>query len=155
MSSEKEFFANLIEKKQIRISVRSLCFHEGRILAEQSSNPHLTGFYFPGGELEWGELMEERLRIEFEEETTAKITTAKYLFVVENRFKFLEEMIHSLEHYFLVELDNYDLASREPWIRQEWLPVDRLKGYDLKPLNVRDVIADGSWKTVKHIIDNE
>lgn len=61
MSNEKELSASLIEKKHIRISVRSLCFHEERILVEQCSDNRVTGFYFPGGELEWGKLMEERL----------------------------------------------------------------------------------------------
>ncbi|MFX0115937.1 MAG: hypothetical protein ACFFB3_15405 [Candidatus Hodarchaeota archaeon] len=94
-----------------------------------------------------------KARIEFQEETNANANITKYISVVENQFRVLEATIHSLEHYFLVELDNYDLTSRESWIKQHWLPIDQLKDYDLKPPIVRDMVADDSWRTLQHPID--
>jgi hypothetical protein len=92
------------------------------------------------------------LRTEFQEETTAKVLTARYLFVVENRFRYADRLVHGLEHYFLVEIDTADVRSREPHLEFHWLPLPNLAAFDLRPHVVRDAILSGSYLEARHLV---
>jgi hypothetical protein len=45
-------------------------------------------------------------------ETTASVLTARYLFVVENRFRYAGRLVHGLEHYFLAKLTRWMFEPR-------------------------------------------
>jgi hypothetical protein len=96
--------------------------------------------------------LESRLRAEFEEETTASVVNARYLFVVENRFGYAGRLVHGLEHYFLAEIDTVDVRSREPHLEFHWLALQNLRECDLRPHVVRDAILSGSYLQVRHLV---
>jgi 8-oxo-dGTP pyrophosphatase MutT (NUDIX family) len=98
-----------------------------------------------------GDTFEARLRKEFEEETSARVTRAEYRFVVENRFLYRGELVHSLEHYFEVELDRDEVTSNESNLEQIWLAKERFADADVRPIVVRDSIVSGDWRNIRHL----
>lgn len=152
MSQHDAFLTAVVEKGDIRVSVRSICLHDGAVLVQRHADDPASYHAFIGGGLETGERMEDRIRREYLEETGRQVVRAEYLFVVENRVRTAAGILHSLEHYFSVELDSHDVRSREPHLVQCWLPLSELAAYDVRPHVVRDAIADGSWQTRKHLV---
>jgi ADP-ribose pyrophosphatase YjhB (NUDIX family) len=152
MSDKADFLERVAEKGEIRVSVRSICLHDGTVLVQSHAEDPASYYAFIGGGLETGERMEDRIRLEYGEETDRQLVRAQYLFVVENRVRTDAGILHSLEHYFRVELDSYDVRSREPHLVQSWLPLSRLSSVDLRPHVVRDALADGSWAMRKHFV---
>jgi ADP-ribose pyrophosphatase YjhB (NUDIX family) len=152
VSSQEALLAKMAAKGALRVSVRSICMHDGALLVQTHADDPSACHAFIGGGLEAGELMEDRIRREYGEETDRQVVRAQYLFVVENRVRTAAGILHSLEHYFLVELDSYEIRSRESHLVQSWLPLSQLSAYDVRPRVVRDAIIDGSWKTHKHLI---
>jgi ADP-ribose pyrophosphatase YjhB (NUDIX family) len=152
MTQEDAFLTSVARKGEMRVSVRSICMHDGALLVQRHADDPSSCHAFIGGGLEPGELMEDRIRMEYREETGREVVRARYLFVVENRVRTPAGVAHSLEHYFAVELDSHEVRSREPHLVQSWLPLSRLPEYDVRPRVVRDAIIDGSWETRKHLI---
>lgn len=101
-----------------------------------------------------GDTFESRIRAEIEEETNAKVLSAEYRFVVENRFLYNGCVIQGVEHFLEVIIDRQDVASHEGHLVQQWLPLDQLQHYDLRPIVVRDAIFKGEYRTVRHLSVN-
>ncbi|HLM68220.1 MAG TPA: NUDIX domain-containing protein [Longimicrobium sp.] len=152
MPTPDEFLHRVAETGAIRVSVRSICIHDGALLVQRHADDPASYYAFIGGGLETGETMEDRIRAEYREETGREVVRARYLFVVENRVRTPAGILHSLEHYFAVELDSRDVRSREAHLVQCWLPLGQLADCDLRPRVVRDAIIDGSWETRKHLV---
>ncbi|RWK43756.1 NUDIX domain-containing protein [Mesorhizobium sp.] len=112
-------------------------------------------YAFIGGEYEVGDTFETRLRKEFEEETTARLVECEYLFCVENHFQHRGNAIQQAEHFFLVKLDRRDVESREPHLRQHWLPITELASADLRPHTVRSALIDGTYLTRRYLLQTE
>ena len=124
---------------------------DGRVLVQRPADEPASCYAFIGGEYEAGDTFETRIRREFEEETTARVSGWRYLFVVENRFTVDGGTFQSLEHYLEVTLDRQNVESREAHLSQHWLPLARLRDYDLRPHVVRDVLAAGNLHNVSHL----
>jgi ADP-ribose pyrophosphatase YjhB (NUDIX family) len=152
MSNPDAFLEGVVKKGSIRVSVRSICMHAGAVLVQRHADDPSSYYAFIGGGLETGERMEDRIRAEYSEETGRQVVRAQYLFVVENRVRTAGGILHSLEHYFRVELDSYEVRSREPHLVQCWVPLGELPAHDVRPHVVRDAIVDGSWETRKHLV---
>lgn len=152
MSRETEFFRAVAARDIVRVRVAAIIIAEGRVLVQKPADDPHACFAFIGGEYEVGDTFESRICKELEEETTARVRRSEYRFVVENRFQFKGMFIHGLEHYFEVELDNLEIRSTESHLSQHWLPLDALRDYDLRPWVVRDVIASGNFRHVRHLL---
>jgi ADP-ribose pyrophosphatase YjhB (NUDIX family) len=153
MLTDEEFLERILEKGQIRISARAICMYDEKILVTKNRHSKKTFYAFPGGELEYGEKLSNRLKKEFLEETNSSVKKLKYLFVVENRFKFKDRIIHSLEHYFLCRLEHYEIVSRDPNEDFFWLSLNNLSQYELYPKIVKESLIDGTWKQSRHFIE--
>lgn len=148
---ESSYFEAVAARKLVRPSVRAIVVRGGKVLAQRPTDDPSSPYAFIGGEYELGDSLEERIRLEFEEETTAKLISARYLFVVENVFRWKGSLVHLLEHYMEVEIDRVEIESREPHLSQHWLPVARLAEIDLRPRVVRDALIDGRWRNARHL----
>jgi ADP-ribose pyrophosphatase YjhB (NUDIX family) len=151
-NSQDRFFRKSAAKKRVRLSVRSICIWNHKLLVQRPSDDLRSPYAFVGGSLEFGELLEDRVRREYMEELGRKVTSLEYLFLVENRFRVPTGIIHSLEHYFLVTLDSYKIESREPHLQQFWLPIKELRTHDVRPRVVRDAICLDTWRDLKHLV---
>jgi ADP-ribose pyrophosphatase YjhB (NUDIX family) len=152
MTSQQRFLDELTAMRAIRASVRSIILHEDHVLVQQPSDEPASCYGFPGGRIELGETLEQRLRKELHEEVGAAIASMRYLFFVENRFVHRDGLVHLLEHFFAVELTGYQLASRESDLIVRWLPLKELGNFDLRPHVVRDAIVKGEHLAVRHLV---
>lgn len=151
-SSQDRFFQAVASRQIPRIRVAGIVVEDGKLLVQQPADDPSSCYAFIGGEYEIGDTFETRLRREFEEETNARVKEARYLFCVENHFRYRGRIIQQAEHYFLVSLDRHDVVSRETHLKQYWLPLSSLAELDLRPFVVRDAVARGSYLTDRHLI---
>ncbi|RPI19365.1 MAG: NUDIX domain-containing protein [Ignavibacteriae bacterium] len=149
--SEKELLKEIFKTRRVRVAVRSVCIDGDRILVERHANDISACYAFPGGALEPGDSFEDRIRKEYEEEIGEEISYLKYLFVVENRFMVDDTLCHCVEIYYETRLNNTEIKSKEPHLEHKWIRIDELKNYDIRPVVVRDVIADGKMYDVNHL----
>lgn len=151
-SSQDRFFRAVASRQIPRIRVAGIVVQDGKVLVQQPADDPSSCYALIGGEYEIGDTLETRLRKEFEEETNARVSEARYLFCVENHFRYRGQLIQQAENYFLVSLDRHDVVSRETHLKQYWLPLATLAGVDLRPTVVRDAVARGSYLTDRHLI---
>lgn len=139
--------------KKIRISVRSICIHDGKMLFQMDSNDKIPFYATVGGELEPGEILEDRLKLEYIEETGMEIEIVKYLFVIENFLVYNGQPIHSMEHYFLVNINSHEFSSLEENLSFHWLPMEGISEYDIKPQVLKNLLIKGDIKNTKHLVE--
>lgn len=151
-SSQDRFFQAVATRQIPRVRVAGIVVEDGKVLVQQPADDPSSCYAFIGGEYEIGDTFESRLRKEFEEETNARVRQARYLFCVENHFRYRGQLIQQAEHYFLVSLDRHDVVSNEKHLKQHWLPLETLASVDLRPVVVRDAVACGSYLTDRHLI---
>lgn len=137
---------------KIRVSVRAICIVEDKMLFQTDLNDKVPVYATLGGELEPGEKMEERLKLEFMEEAGAEIEIVKYLFVIENFLVYNGKQIHSLEHYFLIKLPSAELASQENHLSFHWLSVKEIGRLNIKPKILKDIFLKGELENVRHLV---
>jgi 8-oxo-dGTP pyrophosphatase MutT (NUDIX family) len=148
---EDRFFAAVASRRLVRVSVRAIVRTARGFLVQRPTDTPDSHYAFIGGEYELGDTFDERLRKEFEEETSARIVRAEYRFVVENRFLWRGQMVQALEHYFDVELDRTQVTSNEPHLEQVWLSPDAFAAADVRPLIVRDTLVSPDWTRVRRL----
>ncbi|TIN10610.1 MAG: NUDIX domain-containing protein [Mesorhizobium sp.] len=151
--NQDQFFRAIASRQIPRIRIAGIVMSgDGAVLVQQPADDPSSCLAFIGGEYELGDTFETRLKKEFEEETNARVLNARYLFCVENHFHYKGTVIQQAEHYFLVTLDRQDIVSREPHLRQLWLPLSELGRADLRPFVVRDAVISGSYLTERHLV---
>ena len=143
--------AAVAKRHLVRPAVRAIVKSQRGLLVQRPTDDPTTNYAFIGGEYEVGDSFETRLRREFEEETDARVIRADYRFVVENRFLSGGKLVQTLEHYFEVELDRCEIASREANLEQVWLPSDIFATADVRPTVVRDAILSSDWRKIRRL----
>jgi 8-oxo-dGTP pyrophosphatase MutT (NUDIX family) len=151
MTNEDRFFSAVAGRRLVRPAVRAIVRGANGFLVQRPTDAPGGHYAFIGGEYELGDSFDDRIRREFEEETTARVVRAEYRFVVENRFLWRGELIQTLEHYLEVELDRDDLESNESHLEQIWLPANIFGAADVRPGVVRDLLATGDWSRTRHL----
>ena len=151
MGSQQNFIHAVASRDLVRPRVAGIIIRRGYLLVQRPAGDPSSCYAFPGGEYEVGDTFETRMAAEIDEETTACMVSAEYLFVVENRFNFEGKLIQGLEHFIAVEIDRDDVTSCEDHLCFHWLPIDRLSEYDLRPHVARDAVASGDYLRVKHL----
>ena len=154
MSEFTDYFNWLADGRWIRASARAIIFNQAQdqILIERNHGVQNEYANFIGGGVEVGETLQECIQRELDEESNAKITSARYLFVLENFIPYQSEVRHSLEHYFQIELEDEALVPKNESVEFVWTPLDALAEIDLRPAIVRNVILDGSFQHVHHLV---
>jgi ADP-ribose pyrophosphatase YjhB (NUDIX family) len=135
----------------VRPAVRAIVRNEQGLLVQRPTDSPNGHYAFIGGEYELGDSFNERLRKEFEEETSARVMKSEYRFVVENRFLWRDQLVQTLEHYFEVELDRGEVKSNEPRLQQYWLKPDAFAIADVRPTVVRDALLSENWRNVRRL----
>jgi len=154
MTDDHIYFSWMVENAKVRLGARAIIVNPARTLFLIEKNHGAREHYlnFIGGGVELGETLAECLEREIQEETNAKAIRMEYLFVVENFVTFQGEITHGLGHYFEVELDREDVQSDTNGIEFIWLSTSKLAQMDLRPHVVRDCIANGSYRSIRHLI---
>jgi len=157
IDNQIEYLNQMLENAQIGLSARAIIVNSehDHFLAEKNLGTRDQYLNFIGGRVELGETLEACIKREMQEETSAKVIRMEYLFVAENFITFKGETLHGLGHYFEVEIDTKEVQSRLDGIELIWLSINELSQADLRPHIVRDVVADGSFRSVRHLISRD
>ncbi|HEV2071266.1 MAG TPA: NUDIX domain-containing protein [Acidimicrobiales bacterium] len=150
-TTEDLFFEAVAARELVRPSVRAIVVQQDRLLLQRPVDVP-DAYAFVGGEYEFGDTFDTRIRREFEEETTAKVISWSYLFVVENRFLHGGRRLQTLEHYLEVQIDREDVDTREGHLVHEWISREQLPMVNLRPRVVRDALAEGGLPTQRHLV---
>lgn len=90
---------NKVYGDRLRVRICGLCWEGGRLLMVNHKGLADGDFWAPpGGGLQFGESVEDRLLKEFQEETGLRISVEKFLFGCE----FIKEPLHAIELFFQV-----------------------------------------------------
>ena len=135
----------------IHIRVAGIVVADREVLIQRNTYGLDRCFAFLGGHYEVGDTFESRLREEFEEETNARVTRAELLSVLERRLMGPDGLWQALEIYMDAETDRRELASREAHLSQHWLPLSAFATYDVRPHVVRDMVASGEYRSLRHL----
>lgn len=100
---------------------------KGELLVERRKREPAKGMYdLPGGFADVGETAEEGVRREVEEETSLKVSEAKYLFSLPNVYRYSEFDVHTLDMFFLCKVsDETELQAADDAAECLWMaPAD-------------------------------
>lgn len=131
---------DLVYYKNASAAVAAFCFDEkGRLLmTRRAFDPAKGKLDLPGGFVELDETAEDALKREIKEELGVNIAASKYLFSFPNRYYFSDVMVFTLDLFFLVELDSYDLH-----------PDDDVSSVEFVDLNLLDISSVGLKSIVR------
>ena len=98
--------------KNAAAAVAAFCVNDkGELLmTRRAFNPSKGMLDLPGGFVDFEETAEEALALEIREELGVDIISSKYLFSFPNKYSFSEMTVCTLDLFFLVTLDSFNLS---------------------------------------------
>lgn len=142
------------QKRRFNYRLAALLEHDEKILIHQASGFDYT--YIPGGRVEIGESSEDAVRRELQEELGISTEVISVPYVVENFFKYEEEIFHEVSLFFKVKTTDTDKLPKDGEERDNvifyWRHPSNIEDLNLKPEFLVDALAKISDKT-EHIIN--
>lgn len=128
--------------------VRAIIITNGKLLTIKRVKPDITYWVIPGGAVEAGETNERALIREVKEELGLDIEPQKIILTVDSK---KPEIIGQKEFFYLCNItggvigtgNGPEYAKDTKYIgryNMEWLDINNLDHYDLKPKEIRDFI---------------
>lgn len=140
--------------------VRAIIEQDEKILVMRVNDADY--YHLPGGHVEIGETSEQALLREIKEETGFAIKLNKLVVINEQFYSKKDSLNHALIFYYLAKPIN--MIETKNTIRLEddkniirknelcWLTRDELKGVDLRPELIKDLIIKNELNSLRHII---
>lgn len=144
--------------------VAGICVRDGKVLLQKPTND--TGYAFPGGHVAFGETNAETLVREFREETGAEVCVGELQWVAEIFFPWGDKPCHQICLYYIVELLNDGVLSKESAIGTEhiegrgfelefhWVPISELDKIEVYPSNAAELMRK-LGEGVQHFVYKE
>lgn len=108
-------------------TVAVIANERGEILvARRAKEPARGTFDLPGGFSDSLETAEEGVAREVMEETGLRLTKARYLFSLPNRYLYSGFEVHTLDLFFLCETEEGPLCPRDDVEALQWMSIDEL-----------------------------
>jgi 8-oxo-dGTP diphosphatase len=157
LKDSREFFREIQDRGQHRPGGRAIIFDStrSRILIEWNQNESDEYGNFPGGGLELGETLNECLVRELKEEVGATVVDFEFLFPHENLILFEGEYLHGLELYCELKLNSDEIRQQPDENEFLWVEVESLGRIDIRPVQVRDLIIDDTYREVRYLVSKE
>ncbi|MCA0972277.1 NUDIX hydrolase [Halobacillus litoralis] len=146
------------EKNEIRFNYRAagVMVEEGHVLFHRQKDD--AYWALPGGGVEMGESTEESIVREWQEELGEAIDIDSTLWIAESFFTYQSRLMHELAFYYSVRRED-GRFTKEPFhglegdhLVYQWLPVDELHRYDIRPDFLKERLQAIPEKPV-HLID--
>ncbi len=122
-------------ENQIRPVVRAVIIRGDEILLCQPKGDNF--YFFPGGEIKFGEGIEEALRRELKEELDAKLLEAEYIGTVENVFLENKKKEHEINMVFHACVDGGSFFSLESHIVFTLKKIKELDKENILPIGLK------------------
>ncbi|CAM3547347.1 NUDIX hydrolase [Parendozoicomonas haliclonae] len=135
-----------IVKGDCRLKIRccAVIIHNNAILLHQFEK---DGYWaLPGGKMHFGELSEEGVRREVQEEIGYTVASARPLWIAEQLYK-ESHLFHELGFFYLISVENQDELYRKgeftvedegATLRFKWFPLDQLSETDVRPAFLKE-----------------
>ncbi len=102
MPSQRTMISLRAESTVFQVRAAAVAIRDGYVLLHRAG---VDAFWaLPGGRVEVGETSEAALQREMLEETGARVRVERPLWIVENFFRYRDDVVHELGFYFLVIL---------------------------------------------------
>ena len=153
-----------IDVDNYKLNVRSagVMIHNGKILVHRSINS--DHYALIGGRVEIGENSADTIKREIKEELGKNIKITGYISTIENFFELKGIKYHEIMFVYKAEFCNeedkkieYTMENMEGGIESdihyEWIKMDELEEYPLKPQKIINVIKSGEYPV--HLINED
>jgi len=145
-----------LEDYKLNVRAAGIIIHNNKLLTHHDLN---NGHYaLVGGRIEIGESSDETLKRELKEEVGKEIEITEYITTIENFFTMNNIKYHEIMFVHKAEFINEDdkkieteLESIEgkKHLRFEWIDLDNLEGYDLRPQVIKDMLRNKEFTSHK------
>ena len=137
--------------------------HNGKILFHKNTaEPH---YALVGGRVQITERSDDTVKREIKEELGKDIEITGYICTIENLFnhphngkKYHEIMfVHSAEFIddddkkITETMQNIEEAEEEKHIQYEWIDLDKIDSYDIRPAVIKEILKQGTFPT--HVVN--
>lgn len=147
-----------------RLNCRAVAIinHNGKVLLHKNSAD--SYYALVGGRVQIGESSDDTVRREIKEEIGKDIEITGYVATVENFFEAHGKNYHEImfvhqaefindEDKELVETLKNIEGNIEKDIQYEWIDIDKIDSYQVKPEIIKNVLKEGKFPT--HVINKE
>jgi 2,3-bisphosphoglycerate-dependent phosphoglycerate mutase len=151
------------ENEKFYYSVRGIIQQDGKYLVMQVTNKDnsKSSFHYPGGKVEIGEEAEKALAREIREEIGCNIKS-KLFCVLENFWTYENTLGHGIELFFWVKtfpplkIENCKTTEidkgKEKKLEFKWLTAKELKGFNVRPKVIKEILINGDLNKVHHLV---
>ena len=149
-----------LEDYTLNIRAGAIIIHNNKVLTHK--NKKETHYALIGGRIRIGESSETAIKREIKEEMDKDIEITDYFTTIENFFEFDGNKFHEIFFVYKADFINeedkkieYTLNNKEgnENLQYEWLDIDSLNNYNLKPSSVKKLLINNS--STAHIIDKD
>ncbi|MBY0597538.1 NUDIX hydrolase [Bacillus bingmayongensis] len=149
-----------LEKTCFNYRVGAICKHNNKMLMIQNEGEDF--WYIPGGRVQMLESSESAVKRELREELGVDVDVVRLLWTAENFFTYDSHQFHEISFYYEVNLLEQPAKGENSFILEEdgrryvfqWVPVERISEYNLKPDFLKDKVKDLPIH-IEHIVRNE
>ena len=140
--------------------VRAIIVQDGKVLTLCTNDAGYA--HLPGGHVEIGETSTAALKREIKEELGWEIMIDRLVITQEQLYQKQDQKHHSLLLYYLaqpkaqIELNDsiHMEQGRTKMIKHalHWVALDALPNFDLRPVEIKNLIMQNDWHELRHII---
>lgn len=145
-----------VEDYKLNIRAAVIIIHNGKVLVHK--NTESNHYALLGGRVVIGEDSESTIKREIKEEIGKEIEIIGYISTIENFFEMKGKKYHEIEFVHMAEFINeedkkieYTLKNieGEDWIQYEWIELDKIDLYPLKPKAIKNVLKENKFPVHK------
>lgn len=142
-------FRVITEDGRYGVRVTAIIIQEGKLLTYKVDHQN----HLVGGAMQVGEASYDAVSREVKEELGLECAVQDLMYVVENRFDYQGELHHMVEFHYKVELfgDVPSTTMDEHAFECEWIPLEELPSYDLRPKFLKDSLQKWDGR-LQHIV---
>ena len=149
-----------VENYKLNVRAAGVMIHNGKILVHRNVNS--DHYALIGGRVEIGENSADTIKREIKEELGKNVEITGYISTIENFFELKGIKYHEIMFVYKAEFCNeedkkieYTMKNMEGGIESdihyEWIKIDELEKYPLKPQKIINVIKNGEYPV--HLIN--
>ena len=150
----------VLDNKKLNIRACAIIIHDNKLLVHNNNNENHIALV--GGRVEIGESSEQTIKREIMEEMGKEIEILEYISTIENFFNADDMPYHEYMFVYRVDFKNeedkkiidtiYNIEGEDE-LRYEWVDIDQIEEYPLKPTILKDMIINNKYPI--HEINNE
>ncbi len=140
-----------VDEYILNIRAAGIIMHNNKILAHR--NIKSDHYALLGGRVQIGENSEDTVKREIKEELGKEIEIIGYISTIENFFEMKGSKYHEIMFVYKVEFVNEDDKKKQEtlnnvegkdYIIYEWLDIDKLNSYPLRPNIIKEVLRSNN-----------